>query len=453
VTPRVSPIRRAGSDPRPRLRQINRLFSCHAARGRVEGAKRTSFYLTPDLVGSPGRTRTSDQAVNSRSLYQLSYRGSERPNIGAPPLEAGSDEIRGYIYHQLPSKGAEKFFTNEAIAAIANVSGGDPVVVNRFSRRMLDYAAASTDNTLAKAKLDLATVMSPDRSPRKLDLGTTTERPSHDFASPERDVQLATRMWPDRAAGFMLRTGIAFCLACLGLIATVEFIHPIAEDVADVGAPATNISAKLGEHASASWPAPKPTTTSAAEKPEAVPDHATPTPMTARNGPTPEEALAQKAPALPVPVAAVRPTAELAQRATEATPGAAIPWATPPAEIAALPAAGSGRGTQATEPTPSPNPTPAKLRLSTEEVTALVAQGDRLLALRDISSARLFYERAADAGDGRAALRLGCTFDPAFLSLTHVAVRGDRAAAEFWYSRARELGEPEAEIRQAGDRP
>jgi hypothetical protein len=29
--------------------------------------------------GSPGRTRTSDQAVNSRSLYQLSYRGSGRP--------------------------------------------------------------------------------------------------------------------------------------------------------------------------------------------------------------------------------------------------------------------------------------------------------------------------------------------------------------------------------------
>ena len=28
--------------------------------------------------GSPGRTRTSDQAVNSRSLYQLSYRGSGR---------------------------------------------------------------------------------------------------------------------------------------------------------------------------------------------------------------------------------------------------------------------------------------------------------------------------------------------------------------------------------------
>ena len=30
------------------------------------------------FVGSPGRTRTSDPAVNSRLLYQLSYRGAER---------------------------------------------------------------------------------------------------------------------------------------------------------------------------------------------------------------------------------------------------------------------------------------------------------------------------------------------------------------------------------------
>lgn len=33
-------------------------------------------YLLTGRIGSPGRTRTSDKAVNSRSLYQLSYRGS-----------------------------------------------------------------------------------------------------------------------------------------------------------------------------------------------------------------------------------------------------------------------------------------------------------------------------------------------------------------------------------------
>ena len=46
--------------------------------------------LTLFKIGSPGRTRTSDQAVNSRSLYQLSYRGSGRPSMRTQPLEAGS---------------------------------------------------------------------------------------------------------------------------------------------------------------------------------------------------------------------------------------------------------------------------------------------------------------------------------------------------------------------------
>ena len=43
-----------------------------------------------------------------------------------------------------------------------------------------------------------------------------------------------------------------------------------------------------------------------------------------------------------------------------------------------------------------------------------MARGDTLLRQGDVKSARLFYERAADAGDGQAALRLGATFDPAF---------------------------------------
>jgi hypothetical protein len=37
----------------------------------------------PFRIGSPGRTRTSDKAVNSRLLYQLSYRGSAIPNAFA----------------------------------------------------------------------------------------------------------------------------------------------------------------------------------------------------------------------------------------------------------------------------------------------------------------------------------------------------------------------------------
>jgi TPR repeat protein len=93
-----------------------------------------------------------------------------------------------------------------------------------------------------------------------------------------------------------------------------------------------------------------------------------------------------------------------------------------------------------------PNPSPNKLRLPPTEITALLTRGDALLALGDISSARLFYEHAADAGEGRAALRLGNTFDPAFLEFARLHMRGDSAMAESWYRRARELGDTNAAI-------
>jgi hypothetical protein len=38
-----------------------------------------------------------------------------------------------------------------------------------------------------------------------------------------------------------------------------------------------------------------------------------------------------------------------------------------------------------------------------------------MVALGDITSARLFYERAADAGDAQAVVKLGQTFDPVSL--------------------------------------
>jgi hypothetical protein len=80
--------------------------------------------------------------------------------------------------------------------------------------------------------------------------------------------------------------------------------------------------------------------------------------------------------------------------------------------------------------------------LSKAELTELLHHGDTLLRTGDISSARLFYERAADAGDGRAALRLGATFDPEFLGRLGLGtLQADPAEARSWYSRARDLGE------------
>ena len=68
-----------------------------------------------------------------------------------------------------------------------------------------------------------------------------------------------------------------------------------------------------------------------------------------------------------------------------------------------------------------------------------------MFAVGDITSARLFYERAADAGDGQAALKLGKTFDPVALYFARLyGIRGDTDTAAYWYRRARDLGAPEA---------
>ena len=87
----------------------------------------------------------------------------------------------------------------------------------------------------------------------------------------------------------------------------------------------------------------------------------------------------------------------------------------------------------------------SRTRPSPPNTAALVAHGNALLGTGDIVSARLYYAQAADAGDARAAMLMGATFDPAFLGRAGAqGLRGDTAQAAWWYRRARDLGEAEA---------
>jgi hypothetical protein len=89
--------------------------------------------------------------------------------------------------------------------------------------------------------------------------------------------------------------------------------------------------------------------------------------------------------------------------------------------------------------------------LSPSEIRELSQHGDSLLRIGDVASARLFYERAAAAGDGRAALRLGATFDPALLERLGVGkLQADAAEARSWYNRALDLGAIEAKPQLKG---
>jgi hypothetical protein len=127
------------------------------------------------------------------------------------------------------------------------------------------------------------------------------------------------------------------------------------------------------------------------------------------------------------------------------------------------PAPGSARPadaalvTAATDVSPSSEP-PAP-HLTTREaapatsasppsVSELLARGDSFARSGDIASARIFYQRAADAGDARGALRMGATFDPAFLSRAGMdGTAGNPKEARSWYQRAYDLGLTEADRR------
>lgn len=81
------------------------------------------------------------------------------------------------------------------------------------------------------------------------------------------------------------------------------------------------------------------------------------------------------------------------------------------------------------------------------EALAMRERGDAAMAVRDVATARLYYERAADHGDALGALRLGMTFDPGFLwrtQLTRVVV-ADPDLAAHWYRAAKSLGETRAD--------
>lgn len=135
-----------------------------------------------------------------------------------------------------------------------------------------------------------------------------------------------------------------------------------------------------------------------------------------------------------------------------------------PANLAAPPSATSN-GAPATRPPAALANTPANTslaladppaRLSTQAPTAqdqamaasLVRRGDAMLAIKDISAARKFYESAANAGTAAGATALARTYDPAYLAkLGVVGLQPDPAAATVWYRKAAALGDRDAETR------
>ncbi len=161
-----------------------------------------------------------------------------------------------------------------------------------------------------------------------------------------------------------------------------------------------------------------------------------PSPGAAAPAPTQSPAPGEAPPALvaqppAAPPAAAPPAAE--ERGPAPTAAANEP-SRPPREEAGL--AGNG----------PPRVAAPAAAMSPALVTALIRRGDAMLALGDVSAARLLYERAAAGGSGAAALAAGRTYDPRILEgMGARGLRPDPATAARWYERAIALGEAEAE--------
>jgi len=116
--------------------------------------------------------------------------------------------------------------------------------------------------------------------------------------------------------------------------------------------------------------------------------------------------------------------------------------------VAAVPVKAETETTAAARAVPidPPASAPPSLRaLDPEEIAMLVKRSEELIAQGDIAAARLMLTRAAEAGDARAALVLGATYDSAMLrKLGVLGVAADAAQARAWYAKAADYGSGEA---------
>ncbi len=190
-----------------------------------------------------------------------------------------------------------------------------------------------------------------------------------------------------------------------------------------------------------------------AAEPEALPDPpSVPVPIAPPADPQPLPVADLVPDAIPAPMpllalAALVPTASPSPPAAPvlppvAPPLASLPPAAPPLAhpLAMVPEAAPER-LPAAPAIVAPPPAPARRAVADPAVlAALLRRGEALLALGDISGARRFFERVAEAGSAGGALAMGRTYDPVVLAeLQAWSIGPDPVAAAGWYRRAREL--------------
>jgi hypothetical protein len=93
-------------------------------------------------------------------------------------------------------------------------------------------------------------------------------------------------------------------------------------------------------------------------------------------------------------------------------------------------------------------PAPKVEKIDPDTLAGMMSRAKSLMAIGDISSARLLLERAAEAQQADAAFMLGQTYDPAVLGSQDIrSITPDPAMARNWYQKAAQLGSADAQQR------
>lgn len=105
----------------------------------------------------------------------------------------------------------------------------------------------------------------------------------------------------------------------------------------------------------------------------------------------------------------------------------------------------------APEPQPAPPPPVVEAPPQPQPHDPIIAakaveRAQAYMAQHDIQDAQKLYEFAFRAGDGKAAVWLGTTFDPRFLTEPDERRLADPAKAQFWYDQAAKSGGADAQL-------
>lgn len=319
----------------------------------------------------------------------------------------GIDDLTAYIRHRLARQaGGHERFGPEAIARVHELSAGEPATVGQIVARALQVAHMLGEATVTRSAVEHAVTSlagdSEDSTP-----SIAQVRPLFPRASQPTAVELS---------GFAESAGPP---ASLGPMRTPPFVtgRSSRRRAPTYGLAALALILAIG----GGWLWSQLQSPSGREAPTSRDAMVQTPPLVMDQGVSEEHERA----ALGVPPAARSDLGALSPAPAEQPPSSVD--LSPPPDVAAPPSASVQVGSDTAD---------------------LMARGDALMQLSDVSAARQFYLLAARRGDPVAYTAVAGTYDPVYLQESGVrGARGDADQAIDWYRQAMRRNEPVARSR------